>query len=97
MLSDLAKHTGEDVRGRIAFERVFSASDYASRYNSTKGTALGLAHTVRQTALFRPPHRARRLPGLYYSGSYTTPGIGVPMSLISGEITAKYVAKDFGA
>jgi phytoene desaturase len=97
VLAELAAHTGDDVRGRIVFERMFCVSDFASRYNSAQGTALGLAHTVRQTAVFRPPHRAKRLPGLYYSGSYTTPGIGVPMSLISGDITARHVAEDFGA
>jgi phytoene dehydrogenase-like protein len=96
ILGDLREHTGTDLDGRIVFEREFCVSDFERRYHSTQGTALGLAHTVRQTSLLRPPHRSRKLRGLYYSGAYTTPGIGVPMALISGEITAQYVSQDFG-
>jgi phytoene desaturase len=87
VLADLAEHTGVDVRDRIVLEETFTVSDFAERYNAREGTALGLAHTLRQTALFRPPHASSEVPGLYFTGSYTTPGIGVPMCLISGELT----------
>jgi len=85
---------GVELRDRIVFEEQFSVSEFADRYNSAQGTALGLAHTLRQTALFRPPHRSEACPGLYYTGSYTTPGIGVPMCLISGEHTANTLIDD---
>ncbi|ESS03939.1 MAG: Flavin containing amine oxidoreductase, partial [uncultured archaeon A07HR67] len=42
---------------------------------------------------FRPSHRAG-LDGLYYTGSYTAPGVGMPMCLISGERTADAVVSD---
>jgi phytoene desaturase len=96
ILDDLAEHTGEDVRGRIEVEERFSVSEFAERYNSYAGTALGMAHTLTQTALFRPPHRSTELRGLYFTGANTTPGIGVPMCLISGELTADAVAEDYG-
>ncbi|MDY6764899.1 MAG: FAD-dependent oxidoreductase, partial [Halobacteria archaeon] len=60
------------------------------------GTALGLAHTLRQTALFRPPHRSKEVKGLYFTGANTRPGIGVPMCLISGQLTAEKVLEDRG-
>ncbi|MDZ7850232.1 MAG: phytoene desaturase family protein [Halodesulfurarchaeum sp.] len=94
ILADLAEETGTDLRDRIVFERSVSVSDYRELYNSMQGTALGLAHTLRQTAVFRPGHRSSALDGLYFTGSYTTPGIGVPMTLISGEHTANYLLKD---
>ena len=94
VLDDVAENTGVDLRDRIVVEETFSVSEFAERYNSYRGTALGLAHTLRQTALFRPPHRSKALDGLYFTGSYTTPGIGVPMCLISGDITADYVLDD---
>ncbi|MFC7046669.1 phytoene desaturase family protein [Halobacteriaceae archaeon GCM10025711] len=96
VLADLAEHTGVDVRDRIVFEESFSVSDFSERYNAYDGTALGLAHTLRQTAFFRPPHRSKTLPRLYFTGADTTPGIGVPMCLISGELTADYVVDDYG-
>jgi len=94
VLDDLAANTGVDLRDRIVVEEQFSVSEFADRYNSMKGTALGMAHTLRQTALLRPPHRSKELDGLYFTGSYTTPGIGVPMCLISGEHTADALLSD---
>jgi phytoene desaturase len=94
LLADLAENTGVDFRDRIVFEERFSVSEFADRYNSYRGTALGLAHTLRQTAVFRPNRRSAAVDGLYFTGSYTTPGIGVPMCLIAGEHTANAVVED---
>ncbi|MDX1612368.1 MAG: phytoene desaturase family protein [Candidatus Thermoplasmatota archaeon] len=93
VLEDLARHTGVDLRERILFEESFAMADFAQRYNAAEGTALGLAHTLRQTALMRPPHASKTVDGLYFTGAYTTPGIGVPMCLISGLLTAEEMAK----
>jgi phytoene desaturase len=94
VLDDLAENTGVDLRDRIVFEESFSVSEFADRYNSMQGTALGMAHTLRQTAFLRPPHRSKAVDGLYFTGSYTTPGIGVPMCLVSGQHTADCVIED---
>ncbi|WP_458206434.1 phytoene desaturase family protein [Haladaptatus sp. NG-SE-30] len=94
MLDDIAENTGVELRDRIVFEEQFCISEFAERYNSTKGTALGLAHTLKQTGPMRPGHRSPKVDGLYFTGSYTTPGIGVPMCLISGQHTADAVFED---
>ncbi len=93
VLDDIAENTGTELRDRIVFEETFCVSDFADRYNSYQGSALGLAHTLRQTALLRPPHHSDAVDGLYFTGSTTTPGIGVPMCLISGQITAERVGE----
>ena len=93
VLDDIAENTGVDIRDRIVLEESFCIDDLADRYNSRQGTALGLAHTLTQTALLRPPHASTKVDGLYFTGSYTTPGIGVPMCLISGRLTAESVGK----
>lgn len=94
LLADLAEHTGTDIRDRIVVEESFCASGFSGRYNSDKGTALGIAHTLMQTAMFRPNHRYPGVDGLYVTGATTNPGIGVPMCLISGEITADKIIND---
>jgi phytoene desaturase len=94
ILADIAENTGVDLRDRIVYEKQFAVSDFGERYNATEGTALGLAHTLRQTALLRPNNRSSAVDGLYFTGSFTTPGIGVPMCLISGEHTAKRLIDD---
>lgn len=95
ILKDIATNTGVDLSDRIVLESQFSVSDFAGRYNATKGTALGLAHTLRQTGPFRPNIRSSTVAGLYYTGAYTRPGIGVPMCLISGEHAANRILTDY--
>jgi 1-hydroxy-2-isopentenylcarotenoid 3,4-desaturase len=84
---------GEKVRDAIGVERIFTLNDFSSAYNAYRGTALGLAHTLRQTAIFRPRHRSRAVSNLWYTGAYTHPGIGVPMAFISSQIVAGEIAK----
>ena len=94
VLADIAANTGVDLRDRIVVEERFSVSDFAARYNARRGSALGLAHTLRQTGFLRPNRASSAVDGLYFTGSYTTPGIGVPMCLISGQLTAERMAAD---
>ena len=95
VLGDIAANTGVDLRDRIVYEKQFAVSDFGERYNATEGTALGLAHTLRQTALLRPNNASSAVDGLYFTGSFTTPGIGMPMCLISGQNTAEALIEDY--
>jgi phytoene desaturase len=94
ILDDLAANAGADFRDRVVVEEQFSVSDFAARYNATEGSALGLSHTLRQTGPLRPDHRSSALDGLYFTGGFTRPGIGVPMCLISGQHAAEAVLAD---
>ena len=94
VLADLAENTGVDLRDRIVAERSVCVSDFADRYRTPGGTALGLAHTLDQTGPLRPSHHAPGVAGLYYAGAFTSPGVGLPMALISGEHAAEAVARD---
>jgi phytoene desaturase len=94
LMDHLEKSIGEPVRDSIVVKRIFSINDFRDRYNAFRGTALGLSHTLWQTALFRPSHQSRRVKNLYYTGQYTHPGIGVPMTLISSQIVARGIAND---
>ena len=93
VLSDIAAHTGVDLRERIVVEHEASVRTFADRYSAPGGTALGLAHTLGQTGPFRSGRRGP-IEDLYYVGGSTTPGIGVPMCLISGEHAAAAVRAD---
>ena len=87
------KLTGESVLDHIVVKRIFSHRDFKDRYNAYKGTALGFAHTLMQTAVFRPSHYSKKVKNLFYTGHYTHPGIGVPMVIISSQILAKEISK----
>lgn len=60
------------------------------------GTPFALAHTFWQTGPFRPPNVERRMPGLFFAGSGTVPGVGVPMVLISGRLASERVGAYLG-
>ncbi|HOO21794.1 MAG TPA: phytoene desaturase family protein [Kiritimatiellia bacterium] len=86
--------TGEEIAPHIEVQRIFSHRDFAGDYHAWKGTALGISHTLRQTAVFRPSLRSRRVRNLHYAGQYTHPGIGVPMVLIAAEVAAENLRGD---
>jgi len=85
ILSHMESELDYPLRKHIETENVFTLKDFAEDYNAYKGTALGLAHTVFQSAAFRPRQKSAKVKNLYYVGQYTHPGIGVPMTLISAE------------
>lgn len=86
---------GEAIMGNEVVKRIYCVDDFRRDYNAYKGTALGLTHTLRQTALFRPSHRSRKVDNLYYSGHYTHPGIGMPMAIISSQILCKTLTERY--
>jgi phytoene desaturase len=83
-------YSGESLRERILFREIFAGQDFAERYHSYRGAALGLATNFRQ-AMFRPRNRSTRLANLFYAGQYTSPGPGMPMCVISAEKAADRV------
>ena len=63
------------------------------RQGMAGGTPFALAHNFAQTGPFRPSNVERRLPGMFFAGSGTVPGVGVPMVLISGKLAAQRVSR----
>ncbi len=55
------------------------------------GTPFSLAHRVSQTGPFRPHNFPRTFDNVVFAGAGTTPGVGVPMVLISGRLAAARV------
>lgn len=84
-----------DIKPFIVVKKIFSHRDFINRYHAYKGTALGLSHTLLQTALFRPKYASKKVKGLYYTGQYTHPGIGMPMCLISAQLVAETIRKNY--
>lgn len=86
-----------DLPARVVVRRTVGPGDFAVDLRAWRGSALGPAHTLRQSAFLRAGNKSRRVDGLYFAGSSTIPGIGVPMCLISAELVAKRVRGDASA
>jgi 1-hydroxy-2-isopentenylcarotenoid 3,4-desaturase len=83
-----------DLRDRIRVRHTVGPADFAADYNAWRGGALGLEHTLRQSAFFRPRNVSSKVDGLYYAGASTVPGVGLPMCLISAELVLKHLRGD---
>ncbi|MGO2520923.1 MAG: phytoene desaturase family protein [Microbacterium sp.] len=83
-----------DLASRIVVRRTVGPADFAAQFNTFRGSALGPAHTLRQSAFFRGVTKSRRVKGLFYAGATSVPGVGLPMCLISAELVLKHVRGD---
>lgn len=87
----LSQKIGFDIHPNIVYKRSYCISDFMNDYHAFKGNAYGLANTLKQTALLKPRIRNKHLSNLFYTGQLTVPGPGIPPSIVSGEVVAKYL------
>ena len=95
VMDRLEKLTGQSVREHIVYKRSYAHRDFKEDYHAYKGNAYGLANTLLQTAFLKPKLRSKKVSNLFYTGQLTTPGPGVPPSLISGQVVAAEIMKQY--
>lgn len=83
-----------DLAERIVLRRTIGPADFERDFHSWKGSALGPAHVLRQSAFLRGKNVSSKVDGLLYAGATTVPGIGLPMCLISAELVIKRLRGD---
>lgn len=80
-----------NLKSRIEVCTRYTPEGFVRDYHSLGGSALGLAHTLTQTAFFRPDNGHKKVKDLWYVGAGTNPGIGMPTCLISAELVYKRI------
>lgn len=94
MIANRMEHIlGVDIRPHIVFKRSYCLQDFVADYNAFKGNAYGLANTLRQTAILKPRVHHKKIKNLYYTGQLTSPGPGMPPSIISGQMVGDLIAQ----
>lgn len=78
------------VHDATAVADAVTPADWARR-GMAAGTPFAASHHFRQTGPFRPRNVAPRVGGVVFAGSGTTPGVGIPMVLLSGKLAAQRV------
>ena len=91
VLATLARHNVALDPARIAVEEVYTPLDWRARFGLYDGSAFGAAHTLRQLGPFRAKNFSPHIAGLYYAGASTTPGTGLPMVVLSGQLVAERI------
>jgi phytoene desaturase len=89
----LERLTGQEIRSEVVYKRSYAHREFVQDYHAFKGNAYGLANTLLQTAFLKPKLRSKKLSNLFFTGQLTTPGPGVPPSLISGQVVAREIDK----
>jgi phytoene desaturase len=83
-------------RGYIGFgagievSHLVTPADWADQ-GMAAGTPFAAAHSLFQTGPFRPSNLHPALSNVVFVGSGTTPGVGVPMVIISGRLAAERI------
>ena len=95
MIKRLEKYCEQDILKHIEFKRSYCIEDFHQDYNAFKGNAYGLANTLSQTANLKPKIINKKISNLFYTGQLTVPGPGVPPSIISGQVVADYISKNY--
>ena len=95
IIERLEKKWGQTITDAIVYKRSYAVADFKEDYHSFKGNAYGLANTLLQTAFLKPSCKSKKVKNLYYTGQLTVPGPGVPPSLISGEVVANLICKQY--
>ncbi len=94
IMARIHKRLGLDILPHIVYKKTFSIKDFEHDYHSFKGNAYGLANTLMQTAFLKPSMKSKKVRNLYFAGQLTTPGPGMPPSLISGEVVANTIQRN---
>jgi len=89
------KLTNQNIRESVIYKRSYAHKDFIADYHAFKGNAYGLANTLMQTAILKPSLKSKKVKNLFYTGQLTVPGPGVPPSLISGQVVAKEIMKEY--
>ena len=83
-----------DIEEHIVAEARWTPLDFAARHHNNRGSIFGLSGKWSQSTFFHPPNRSEEVRGLYFAGGSAQPGGGIPLVLLSGEITAELVIED---
>lgn len=87
-----------DLAERIVERSIFGPNDFQTNFNAWQYNAFGgESHLLRQSVIFRTPNKSRKVKGLYYVGAGSLPGIGLPMCLISAQLTFKRIMNNRSA
>lgn len=95
VLNSLKQTKGfENVENEIISETYITPLDFEEKFNAYNGACFGLRPTLLQSASFRPQAKAKNCENLYFTGSSTHPGAGVPIVLLSAKIATEELLRD---
>jgi len=90
ILNKITATLGEDIAPLIEVEEILDPRTIESKTSSALGALYGNSSNNLFAAFLRHANKSRRVKGLYFCGGSVHPGGGIPMSLSSAKLVAKY-------
>ncbi|MEQ8581660.1 MAG: 1-hydroxycarotenoid 3,4-desaturase CrtD [Marinoscillum sp.] len=90
ILYKISSTLGEDLAPLIEGEEIQDPRTIESKTSSALGALYGNSSNNLFAAFLRHANKSRRVQGLYFCGGSVHPGGGIPMSLSSAKLVAKY-------
>ncbi|EKK20350.1 phytoene desaturase family protein [Fructilactobacillus florum] len=91
----IKERTGfKDIEQHISFEEFYTPKDFQTKFNAYNGATFGLKPTLRQSNYYRPHNKFKYADHLYFCGSSTHPGAGVPIVMQSAKLAVEEVLRD---
>lgn len=82
-----------DLSNKIVYEKYLTPVEIEKETSSFKGSLYGISSNNRQAAFLRQQNKSKEIDGLYFCGGSAHPGGGIPLTILSGKITADLVKK----
>ncbi len=97
IIRDFEQITGQVISDKIRTKTIVAPDEWETTFNLYKGSGLGLGHTLKQMAWFRPKNVDEKFKNVFYTGASTVPGTGLPMAMISAKLTVNQIVKSYGS
>jgi phytoene desaturase len=97
IIKDLSRRIEFDLEKHIISKTVLSPVEWEGMLDLHRGSGLGLGHNLGQMAWFRPSNKDEQFNNLFYTGSSTVPGTGIPMAVISSRLVTERIDKAYGS
>ncbi|MCF6515009.1 phytoene desaturase [Lactobacillus sp. S2-2] len=86
----------KDIDEHIIYENHYTPKDFEIRFNAYNGATFGLKPTLMQSNYYRPHNKYNYADNLYFCGSSTHPGAGVPIVMQGAKLAVEELLKDEG-
>ncbi len=96
ILNDLSLRVDFDIQKHMVTKTILDPTDWQNMFNLYQGSGLGLAHDLNQIGAFRPRNTDEKFTNVFYVGSSTVPGTGLPMAVISSKLVTEQIVERYG-
>ncbi len=95
VLAKLSRILGVDLQQYIECEDILEPTTIESRTSSHLGALYGTSSNKPLSAFLRHPNFSNTIKGLYFCGGSVHPGGGIPLCLLSAQITDQMIQEDY--